>query len=252
MAVEESGEGRRGEAFDAVAASKALLRCSLMGSLGTLDKGSGTPYVSMAAVAPDHDGSPLLLLSTLALHTVNLLHDSRVSLLLDERTFDDGSQDPMTRTRISLTGTIAATDDDLARGRFLRHHPDAAGYADFKDFSFYRMTIDAAHLVAGFGRIVDLTPDRILDDVSDVAELLAFETGAVEHMNEDHLDAIDLYAEVYAGEEGGGFRCVACDPDGLTLRRGMRLVRIPFPKRVTAGGPMRMTLKQLADDARRQ
>ena len=56
----------------------------------------------MAAIAPDFDGAPVLLLSTLAVHTANLAADNRVSLLLDARTDDDGSADPMTRPRVSL------------------------------------------------------------------------------------------------------------------------------------------------------
>ena len=47
-------------------------------------------------------------------------------------------------------------DDPAARQRFLGRHPEARGYADFKDFAFYRLVIGGGHLVAGFGRIVDL------------------------------------------------------------------------------------------------
>ncbi|MCC0048421.1 MAG: pyridoxamine 5'-phosphate oxidase family protein [Rhodobiaceae bacterium] len=68
-----------------------LLRASLVGTLATLDAETKAPYASMAAVAPDFDGAPVLLLSTLAVHTANLAADNRVSLLLDARTEDDGS-----------------------------------------------------------------------------------------------------------------------------------------------------------------
>ena len=36
-------------------------------------------------------------------------------------------------------------------------------FAGFADFAFYRVTLKAAHLVAGFGRIVDLKPQADLD-----------------------------------------------------------------------------------------
>ena len=42
------------------------------------------------------------------------------------------------------------------RSRFLRRQPQAAGYADFADFEFWRMEIDSAHFIEGFGRIVTL------------------------------------------------------------------------------------------------
>ncbi|MCB1477601.1 MAG: HugZ family protein [Rhodobiaceae bacterium] len=238
------------EEFDAPAAARDLLRASLVGTLATLDAETKAPYASMAAVAPDFDGAPVLLLSTLAVHTANLAADNRVSLLLDARTEDDGSADPMTRPRVSLTGTLGATDADIPRERYLRHHPDAKFYSGFKDFSFYRMEIETGHLVAGFGRIVDLTPQDMLTAVEGTDELAAAEGGAVEHMNKDHADALELYARKLAGLEGDGFVCVACDPDGLTLRRDMTLTRILFPRRVESPNVLRMMLKQMAEDAR--
>jgi hypothetical protein len=52
--------------------------------------------------------------------------------------------------------------DPSARSRFLARHPEASLYVDFTDFSFYALTVESAHLVAGFGRIVDLTGAEIL------------------------------------------------------------------------------------------
>ncbi|MFN0262324.1 HugZ family protein [Tepidamorphus sp. 3E244] len=236
--------------FDASAAARHLLRATLVGTLATLSRDGGAPYASMSAVAPDFDGSPILLLSTLARHTENIAADARVSLLLDARTDDDGSADPMTRPRVSLTGTIAATDDEAVAERYLRHHPDARFYSRFKDFSFYRVAIDAGHLVAGFGRIVDLEPADMLDDTSGAGDLAEAEAGAVAHMNEDHADALQLYAQVLAGAQGDGFTCVASDMTGLTLRRGMALERISYPRTVTSPQVLRMVLKKMAEDAR--
>jgi len=250
MSASEARRGDDKEEFDAAAAARDLLRGSLVGTLATLDAKTGAPYASMAAVAPDFDGAPVLLLSTLAVHTTNLAADNRISLLLDARTEDDGSTDPMTRPRVSLAGTLSATDDDMPRERYLRHHPDAKFYSGFKDFSFYRMEISAGHLVAGFGRIVDLTPQDMLTSVEGTDELAAAEGGAVAHMNEDHADALELYAHAYAGKIGEGFVCVACDPDGLTLRRGMELTRILFPRAVESPNVLRMMLKQMAQEAR--
>ena len=113
------------------------------------------------------------------------------------------------------------------------------------------MEIEAGHLVAGFGRIVDLTPQEMLTPVEGTGELAASEGGAVSHMNEDHADALELYAHVYGNEQGSGFVCVACDPDGLTLRRDMTLTRILFPRRVESPNVLRMILKQMAEEARR-
>ncbi len=147
--------------FDARLAAKKLLREGRSGALATLMAGSGDPYCSLVNVATAPDGAPLLLLSKLALHTKNILADPRASLMLDER--KDG--DPLEGARVMLMGTLAATDDAGARTAYLRRHPEAEMFAGFADFAFYRMAISRAHLVAGFGRIVDLAARDILTDV---------------------------------------------------------------------------------------
>ena len=65
--------------FDARNSAKKLLREGRSGALATLMAGTGDPYCSLVNVATAIDGSPLLLLSKLALHTKNILADARVS-----------------------------------------------------------------------------------------------------------------------------------------------------------------------------
>ncbi len=142
--------------------------------------------------------SPLLLLSTLALHTKNVLADARCSLMLDERK----GGDPLEGARVMLMGTLAATAEAAARAAYLRRHPEAEMFAGFADFAFYRMAVTRAHLVAGFGRIVDLKPADLLTEVSDAAALLAAEGEAIAHMNADHAEACRLYATKLLGATG--------------------------------------------------
>src|ERR1700751_5425760 len=96
--------------FDAQNAAKKLLREGRSGALATLMAGSGDPYCSLVNVASHADGAPILLISRLALHTRNILADSRVSLMLDERV----AGDPLEGARIMLAGRAEeATADDL-------------------------------------------------------------------------------------------------------------------------------------------
>ena len=94
-------------------------------------------------------------------------------------------------------------DAAILRRRYLNAHPSAEAFVDFKDFSFFRIRPTAAHLVAGFGRIVDLEPGQFLTDISDAGALLEAEQSAIEHMNADHRDAIDLYATRLLGAAPG-------------------------------------------------
>ncbi len=235
--------------FDANGLARSLLRRSRQGALATLMTGTGDPYCSLVNLASHPDGSPILLISRLALHTQNILGDARVSLMLDER----AEGDPLEGARIMLAGRAEeAGADQLAilRRRYLNAHPSAETFVKFKDFSFFRIRPTGAHLVAGFGRIVDLKPEQFLTDISDAGAVLEAEQGAVEHMNADHRDAINLYATKLLGAEVADWSCTGCDPDGMDLQAGTATLRLDFPERVTGPGELRKMLVRLAGEAR--
>ena len=136
------------------------------------------------------------------------------------------------------------------RRRYLNAHPSADAFVDFKDFSFFRIRPAGLHLVAGFGRIIDLAPGQFMTDISDAAALLEAESGAVEHMNADHRDAMNLYATKLLGAEAADWRCTGCDPDGIDMQAGTSTLRLDFPERVTSGAELRKVLVRLAAEAR--
>lgn len=235
--------------FDAATLTRSLLRRSRQGALATLMADGGDPYCSLVNVASHADGSPILLISGLAVHTRNILADSRVSLMLDER----AEGDPLEGSRVMLAGRAeqAGADDlPVLRRRYLSAHPSAEAFVNFNDFSFFRIRPSGAHLVAGFGRIVDLSPAQFLTDISDAGALLEAEQGAIDHMNADHRDATNLYATRLLGAEIADWRCTGCDPEGLDLQAGAKTLRLDFPERVTGPGELRKMLVRLADEAR--
>jgi putative heme iron utilization protein len=166
--------------------------------------------------------------------------------MLDERR----EGDPLQGARVMLLGTAAATDDPTARRRYLDRQPEAEAFADFGDFSFYQIALKGAHLVAGFGRIVDLKPSELLVDLSGADALVAAEPEVVDHMNRDHADAVGLYATRLLGAADGPWRCVGCDPEGLDLQCERTGLRLPFPQRISSPGVLRQVLKELAEKAR--
>jgi len=234
--------------FDPKRTARTLLREARSGALATLMAGSGDPYCSLVNVATAADGSPLLLISRLAVHTRNILADPRVSLMLDERR----AGDPLEGARVMLMGAVALTDDPQARRRYLDRQPEARMFADFGDFGFYRIALTGAHLVAGFGRIVDLASADLLTDLAGAEALVAAEAEIVAHMNAEHLAATRLYATRLLGEGDGEWRCVGCDPDGLELQCDRRARRLNFAQRVASPGVLRQVLKGLAEEARLQ
>jgi hypothetical protein len=232
--------------FHPVATAKHLLRTIRAGALATLDADGGFPFASLVTVATDLDGSPLLLMSRLAAHTRNLEADARASILLAQA----GKGDPLAHPRLTVTGAVARSDEPRVRARFLARHPKAALYADFADFSFWRMELHAAHLNGGFARAADLTAAEVSTALSGAETLAEAAQSAVEHMNADHREALALYATRLAGEPSADWRATGIDPEGIDLAAGDRSARVAFPDRVEDPGALRAVLKSLAEEAR--
>jgi putative heme iron utilization protein len=242
-----SQEAQQNQASSASLA-RSLVRKGRKAFLGTVDKSSGHPHVSLVIAGTEPDGSPVLLISRLAVHTQNLTADARCSLLFDGT---DLKGDPLAGGRVTVIGTAKPTASETARRRFLARHPEAEGYASFADFSFYAIEIERAHFIGGFGRIVTLPGAELLIDTASTASLVEGEPGIVEHMNEDHLDAIQLYAAVLAGREGTGWRMIGIDPEGFDLSDASgQSERLCFAAPVTSPADARRELVRLVGVAR--
>lgn len=140
---------------------RSILSNMRTASLGTLAS-DGSPFLSLVTIAPTSELQSVMLLSGLAVHTRNLQQDGRCSLLLVERGGEDGN--PLAGARLTLTGRAVCLDrseDADKRAAFLTVHPEAAMYADFGDFTIWCFELEAAHLVAGFGRIVSVRADDL-------------------------------------------------------------------------------------------
>jgi putative heme iron utilization protein len=233
------------EAFEAALYAKRLIREGRTGALATLNEDGG-PYASLVTISTLPDNSPVMFLSNLAKHTQNFKRDARVSLLIEEHR----PGDPLAIGRVSLMGRIAVTGDPAAPRRHAARHTTAKGFTRFPDFAWYRIEVEHAHLVAGFGRIEGIDGRALRTEIGDASELLAAEEGAISHMNEDHRDAIGLYATRLLNAESADWRMVSLDPEGCDLMAGETVRRLDFPQRLTKPAELRATLAQLAKQAR--
>jgi putative heme iron utilization protein len=209
----------------------------------------GAPYASLVLAAVDLDATPLLLLSDLAQHSRNIAFDSRVSLLLDAT---EGHPDPLTGPRLTLLGQARPTADPRCLARFVAHHPTSAVYAGFRDFRLYRVAVQRGHLVAGFGQI-DWIDGHDYLFAGDAGALAAAEPEILRHMNEDHADAISLYANHLLGRAGEDWRMTGIDPEGIDLRSEDETARLdfaPVPVPILTPDAARGALVQLAEMAR--
>jgi putative heme iron utilization protein len=228
-------------------AARALMRRAFKGSLASLDAAGNYPYASLITLATDAPGAPTFLISKLARHTANLAKDARASIMVDET---GALADPLQGARLTVWGRAEPTAEEVIRRRFLARHPEAAVYVDFPDFAFWRLKVEGAHYIGGFGRIFDLAPGDLLLSLDGAEALIEAEPGIVAHMNEDHADALELYATALGDGEPGHWRMTGIDPEGFDIVLGGAARRIPFAQPVATPTEARTELVRLATEAR--
>jgi len=238
---------------EAAALSRRVIRSTDFAALATGAVGEESwPYASLVMVACDHDGAPILLMSDLAEHARNIAADTRVSLLYDGTVRDGGraAEAPLDAPRVTVMGRAVRSDEPRYRARYLARNPSAEVFADFSDFHIYALEVHRAHLVQGFGKVRWMEPSALLYDIASAAALIEAEAEIVAHMNEDHADAIDLYAGVLLGRSGAGWRMTGIDPEGCDLRREAAVARLDFERPIADAGEARAILVELVKKAR--
>jgi len=232
----------------AIAASaRALVRRAFKASLATIDSRNNYPYASLITLATDASGGPIFLISKLARHTANLAHDARASVMVDETS---ALADPLQGARLTLYGRAEPTAEEGVRRRFLARHPEASIYVDFPDFAFWRLAVEGAHFIGGFGRIFDLEPHDLLLPLEGAEGLVAAEPAIVAHMNDDHADAVELYATALGDAGPGPWRMAGIDPEGFDILLDGQARRILFAQPVATPAEARTELVRLATEAR--
>lgn len=229
-------------------AARQLVRANDRASLATAMVEGGWPYASLVVTACDHAAAPLLMISDMAEHAKNLhATRGRCALLYDGTT---GLDNPLTGPRVTVLGRLVQSDDERLLARFLARHPDADTYAGFGDFHLYRMSVDRAHLVAGFGLIRWVEAAALLFDTRSAAALVEAEPEIIGHMNDEHRDAVQAYARLLLGLGEGDWQMTGIDPEGVDLRAGGRIARLAFAEPVLDAEDARKALVGMLKRAR--
>lgn len=208
--------GLRGEPTDAERARTLFgyARHAALATVGT--EPGGYPFGSLVGYAPDDAGRPVLCLSDLAEHTTNLAADPRASLLVSAVV--DPGVDPLAGARATLVGDlreVPETDREPAHRRYREAHPEAF-YSTFADFRLYRLEVSAVRYVGGFGRMSWVAAQSYRDAEAD--PLHPHARRIIDHMNDDHADALVLFCTKLAGRpETGWARMVRVDRYGFDV-----------------------------------
>jgi putative heme iron utilization protein len=153
----------------------------------------------MMPYAADDQGRPVFFISSMAMHTQNLLQDPRASLFITQ---PGVSGDPLGAARVTLIGTAAEAPAAEVRELYLSRQENAKFWQDYTDFAYYRLEVSGVYFVGGFGVMGWVAAEDYgsarPDPLTDAA------AGIIQHMNADHSAALRLIARHYAG--GGGRR----------------------------------------------
>jgi putative heme iron utilization protein len=209
---------------------------------------AGYPYGSFVTFGLD-GGRPVFLVSELAEHTRNLNADARASLLIAE----PGIGDPLARGRVTLLGVCRPSPDASVRTAFLDAHPNAAYYADFADFRFWRLEVESVRYIGGYGRMSWVTREDWLAAAPD--PLAPHAAAILGHMNADHAQVMVEYCKAFSkATDTTAATMTGVDRYGVELSAttgaGPRPIRIAFSRPLSTPDEVRQELVALAKRAR--
>lgn len=226
---------------DQALTARRLLNHQSMGVLSTHSVDvEGYPFGSIAPFVLNYEGEPTLLISDIAQHTRNIKQNNKVSLTV----FDQGADDPQAGSRLTWIGDAELIDpsDTETRLRYLRYFPSAASYFETHDFSFYRIRLRRARFIGGFGQIYWIEPDAMLIQ----NPFRNAESRIVEHMNQDHQQALFHYCDALRGVKANAVTMTGIDREGFDMLADQRKLRIDFDSPIHTVEEARAILVRLA------
>lgn len=238
--------------------SRTLMAIGTGASLATQStECPGFPFGSLVAYSVDEAGRPILCLSSLAEHSRNMAADPRASLMVTAP--EDGVNDRLALSRVTLVGemkVLEGEEREAALDLYAAGHPSAF-YVRFDDFSAYRLEVSAIRYVGGFGRMSWVSAEEYAAAEPDPL-LGGSAKRIIEHMNDDHADALVAYCQVFARfDDVESARMVGVDRYGMdvmaTLANGdQRAARVSFSAPVTSVDEVRGATIELLREARTQ
>ena len=227
--------------LDKALTARRLLNQQSVGVLSTLSIDvPGYPFGSIVPFTLNYDSEPTILISDIAQHTRNIKRDNKVSLTV----FDQCADDPQAGGRLTWIGDaelIQPTDKEI-RSRYLRYFPSAESYFETHDFSLYCIHLQRARFIGGFGEIYWIEPgDMLIKNPFREAE-----SGIVDHMNQDHQQALYHYCKTLKGTDVDGVIMTGIDPEGFDMLADRRKLRIDFETPIKTMEEARAALVKLA------
>ncbi|PCI60445.1 MAG: pyridoxamine 5'-phosphate oxidase [Methylophilaceae bacterium] len=208
-------------------------------------KFEGYPFGSVTPYVLNHQGMPVILISSIAEHTKNIIQNANVSLMVF-----NNEDDLQANARLTLLAKAEQTDKDnaLMRARYLRYMPQAESYFSAHDFSFYTLHITHGRYIAGFGKMGWIEGD---DFQIPTNPLFTEESAILDHMNQDHGENLIAYCQHYHQVDAQQVEMVGIDSLGFDVRTDpAQILRFNFEQTITNAQEARAALVAMAKTCR--
>lgn len=188
-------------------------------TLAAEDDVAGWPFGSLAPFALRADGTPIVLLSEIALHTRNLRRDPRVSLFVRDPNASGDAQGSWRVTILARARALASEGDEFEEihARYRERVPAATSYLETHDFSYFELAPVRVRAIGGFGAIGWIDPAAIGRDPLG-AGFREAASGILSHMNADHEDALRQIVASASGVTPSRAQMTAIDRAGFLVR----------------------------------
>ncbi|HKV40449.1 MAG TPA: DUF2470 domain-containing protein [Blastocatellia bacterium] len=236
---------------------RALITAERDGMLCTISKKvAGWPFGSIAPYGLTDAGDPILLISEIAEHTRNLRADARASLLIRDST---AMEDPQAGARATLMGYAMPVPEPFLQGasrNYLDLFPNSSGYFSAHDFTLFQIKLTQVRYIGGFGEIHWISAGEITDDCKhDSSDPLSHHSERIlSHMNQDHGEALIMFADKFGSMNACSSRMISADSQGFDLvavQDGIhRHLRIKFPEPVTTPEDARRVIVEMVRQVR--
>lgn len=223
-----------------------LMRQQHSGVLSTISVSvEGYPFGSITPFILTGTGDILIYASDIAQHTRNIKSNPKVSLFVH----DPDDSDSQANARVTVLGEAFAADvEEENIQRYFRLFPQAKGYAKTHDFRFYLIKTVRVRFIGGFGEIYWLPEEQWRSTFVDIKKS---ESGAIQHMHEDHADALKVIVEYATNSKLSETpQLLSIVHDGMHFKTGEETIFVPFLEAIKAPEEMRSAVVQITQHAR--
>jgi putative heme iron utilization protein len=235
-----------------------LLRQQHSGVLSTISLSlKGFPFGSVTPFLMTEAGDIVIYASDIAQHSRNMQTNDQVSLCVH----DGRQQDSQASARVTIVGNAKAdtVSKDL-QAQYMRIFQHAKAYVQAHDFRFYLISTYKVRYIGGFGEIYWFSSDEWQSVMYALESSAKF---AIDHMHEDHADAL---AEIVTHQSGkqtqigsvemltcvshGFHYCINDSAKGQTNAQNNHIGFVPFVKVIGDEYDLRLAMVDLTKAAR--